>query len=172
MTRFAGWAEIVNNKLGMILRLFQSPWLALLGRLVLGITFIWSSIHKIQDPVAFALLVYDYEILPAVLVNPFAYALPWVELSSGVLILLGLFTRPAASAQFLMLASFIIAIAVNLFRAKVLGCGCFSEEGGQPIGWDLVGRDLGLMLLCVQVFFYYERKLALGPWFWQKLHRD
>lgn len=141
------------------------------GRLALGVTFIWSSIHKIQDPVAFALLVYDYEILPAVLVNPFAYTLPWVELASGVLILLGLFTRIAVSAQFLMLASFIIAIAVNLFRAKVLGCGCFSEEGGHPIGWDLVGRDLGLMLLCLQVFFYYQRRLALGPWLWGKIRK-
>jgi len=155
----------------MILRIFKSPWLSMAGRLALGVTFIWSSIHKIQDPVAFALLVYDYEILPAVLVNPFAYTLPWVELASGVLILLGLFTRIAVSAQFLMLASFIIAIAVNLFRAKVLGCGCFSEEGGHPIGWDLVGRDLGLMLLCLQVFFYYQRRLALGPWLWGKIRK-
>lgn len=155
----------------MILRILKSPGLALLGRLVLGATFIWSSIHKIQDPVSFALLVYDYEILPGALVNPFAYTLPWVELASGVLIILGLFTRVAASAQFLMLLSFILAIAVNLFRAKVLGCGCFSEEGGHPIGWDLVGRDFGLMLLCIQVFFYYQRKLALGPWLWQKMRR-
>ena len=70
----------------MILRFFKSPWLSVAGRLVLGATFIWSSIHKIKDPVAFALLVYDYDILPGKLVNPFAYSLPWVEFGSGVLI--------------------------------------------------------------------------------------
>ena len=158
--------------MGMILRIFKSPWLSIAGRLVLGATFIWSSIHKIKDPVAFALLVYDYEILPGQLVNPFAYSLPWVELGSGVLILLGLFTRVAAGAQFLMLSSFVIAIAVNLFRSKVLGCGCFSEEGGSTIGWDLVGRDLGMMLWAAQIFLYYQRRLALGPWLWGKIRKE
>jgi len=154
----------------MILRFFKSPWLAIAGRLVLGVSFIWSSVYKIKDPMAFAVLVYDYEILPAKLVNPFAYSLPWVELVSGVLLLLGLFTRLAATTQFLMLSSFVIAIAVNLFRAKVLGCGCFSE-GGHPIGWDLVGRDLGMMLWAVQIFLYYQRRLALGPWLWGKIRK-
>ena len=154
----------------MLLRWFQSPWLSAAGRLVLGLTFIWSSLHKLQDPTTFAVLVYDYDILPAKLVNPFAYSLPWVELSSGAFLLLGLFTRPAAATQFLMLASFIVAIAVNLFRAKVLGCGCFSESD-HPIGWDLVGRDLGMMLWAAQIFYYYQKKLALGPWLWQKFRR-
>lgn len=152
----------------MLLTIWKSPYLALLGRLLLGTTFIWSSLHKLKDPTAFALLVYDYDLLPARLVNPFAYTLPWVEVLSGVLMLAGVFTRVAAAAQFLMLLSFIIAIAVNLFRAKVLDCGCFSEDGGHTIGWDLVGRDLGLMLLCVQVF-WYSKKFALGPWLWKKV---
>lgn len=154
----------------MILRMFKNPWLSLAGRLILGATFIWSSLHKIKDPVAFALIVYDYDILPANLINPFAYSLPWVELGSGALILLGLFTRPAAAAQFLMLASFVVAVAVNIFRAKVLSCGCFSEAGS-TIGWDLVGRDLGMMIWAAQIFLYYQGRLALGPWVWGKIRK-
>jgi len=126
---------------------FKSP-LLLLMRLGLAATFIWSAVHHLRDPIAFVIKVNEYDILPATLVEPFAVALPWVMVVSSGLLVVGLLTRPAAAAQGMMLLSFIVAVGVNIFRDKVMGCGCFSEEGSK-IGWPLVIQDIFLLLLAV-----------------------
>lgn len=117
-------------------------------RLGLAATFLWSAVHHLRDPIAFVIKVSEYDILPASLVEPFAIWLPWVMAVSSGLLVIGLLTRPAAGSQALMLLSFIIAVGVNIYRDKVMGCGCFSEEGSQ-IGWPLIIQDISLLLLTV-----------------------
>jgi uncharacterized membrane protein YphA (DoxX/SURF4 family) len=122
----------------------------LLLRLLLAVVFIWSGWHKALDPIGFVIKVNEYEILPARWVEPFALALPWAMIVTSGLLAAGLLTRPAAAGQALMLLSFIVAVSVNIYRDRVLGCGCFSEQGSQ-IGWGLVTQDICLMGLAALV---------------------
>lgn len=117
---------------------------ALVVRLVLAALFLYSAVHHLRDPFTFMNKVNEYDILPSTWVQPFAYVLPWAMVVCAGLLVIGLATRPAAAGLGLMLISFITAIAVNIYRDKVMGCGCFSEEG-HAIGWPLVIQDIVLL---------------------------
>ena len=66
-------------------------------RWILGITFIYASYYKILSPTDFAKMVYGYNLFPEVLINLIAIVLPFVELISGLCLLLGIYPRSAAS---------------------------------------------------------------------------
>jgi len=108
---------------------------ALLCRLALAGIFIAAACAKIADPAAFALAVSRYHILPGMLINVAAIGLPWVELFSGLVLLLpaanpGL--RRARLGALLvvaaMLATFTAAIAYLLLQGQTASCGCFSTR--------------------------------------------
>ncbi|MGD9207999.1 MAG: MauE/DoxX family redox-associated membrane protein, partial [Syntrophobacterales bacterium] len=66
------------------------PITASVLRIVLGSVFIYASFDKIRHPDLFAEAVYNYQLLPDVTVNLAAILLPWLELLSGSLLVLGL----------------------------------------------------------------------------------
>ncbi|MGD8253281.1 MAG: MauE/DoxX family redox-associated membrane protein, partial [Syntrophobacterales bacterium] len=66
------------------------PITASVLRIVLGSVFIYASLDKIRHPDLFAEAVYNYQLLPDVTVNLAAILLPWLELLSGSLLVLGL----------------------------------------------------------------------------------
>ena len=59
-------------------------WLVLALRLIVGVVFIYASIDKIIHPDRFAEIVWDFDLLPRSLVNPFSVCLPWIELVMGI----------------------------------------------------------------------------------------
>ena len=59
-------------------------------------------------------------------------ALPFVEIVLGVLLVLGLFTRPVAIVSTLLMVAFIIGISQAWARGLTIDCGCFG--GGGQIG--------------------------------------
>ena len=65
----------------------------LLLRVFMGLIFIWASWDKLLDPVAFARVVHNYQIIPSSMVNLVAIILPWIELTCGLLLILGLLTK-------------------------------------------------------------------------------
>jgi uncharacterized membrane protein YphA (DoxX/SURF4 family) len=118
------------------------------ARAVLAVVFVWACIHKIASPHDFAMQVATYQILPLSLVNLQAIVLPWVELATGVLLLLGLWTRPAALVTCGMNAMFIAAIAMALAADLHLQCGCFSSaDAGHEMSPELIVRDTVLLLV-------------------------
>ena len=83
----------MNSRLTAIL---SNKWLILAIRLILGITFIWASIDKIANPGGFALSIYNYRMLPHETINLMAIVMPWLELVTGILIIVGVFMRGSA----------------------------------------------------------------------------
>jgi len=114
-------------------------------RIALGGIFVYSSLDKIQNPHLFGAAIRGYELLPLQFSNLFAIFVAWGELAAGAFLLLGLRTRSAAGAIFLLLAMFTIAIITTLIRGIVIDCGCFSNEGGSTTTYPLVIRNLFLM---------------------------
>jgi len=138
-------------------------WLALAARLYLGVVFLLACVHKIAHPEAFALDIAAYDFLPTELVNLFAIVVPWIELATGVMIIVGFRARAAALLMGLMLVAFIIALAVALARGLDLSCGCFAPGVGEsdPIsGWTLV-RDGAWLALALYVLLLDRAPLGL-----------
>lgn len=100
-------------------------------KLVLGITFIYSSYHKIDDPAGFAKILYGYGLFPEFSINILAICVPFIELTSGFCLIFGLFPRSALLIINLLMFFFIILITVNLIRGHQFDCGCFSSLSTQ-----------------------------------------
>lgn len=140
----------------------KSPRLECLARWVLGLVFVYASIHKIIDPGAFARIIYGYQLVPGVLINGLAIVLPYVEFFGGLFLLLGIFPRAAAVLINGLLAVFILAIAYNLARGHTFDCGCFSvsQGNGSSSNIELLIRDLLLFLIGLLPIVYRGRPLT------------
>jgi uncharacterized membrane protein YphA (DoxX/SURF4 family) len=141
-------------------------WLALAARLYLGGLFVAASLHKIADPASFGLDIATYQLLPLALVNPMAIALPWIELVTGVVLVVGLRARAAALLVVGMMAMFIVALAWALAKDLTMRCGCFAAQGmvEDPISYRTVLRDLGWLALALYVVLLDRRPLGLDRW--------
>ncbi len=147
-------------------RIFTSPVLALLFRLILGVTFLYSGIVKAADPMGFAQAIANYLILPDVMVNASAILLPWIEIVTGGSLLLGVLTRGGALVSSVLLSIFTCALLVSLIRGLDVACGCFSTsvEAGSITGLYIL-RDMVLLGMGIHVFFYENGLASVGTLF-------
>jgi uncharacterized membrane protein YphA (DoxX/SURF4 family) len=125
------------------------------ARLVMAGIFVYASIDKIAHPAGFAKDVYNYQILPDVLINLTALVLPWLELSLGLCLLAGIWLPGVVLMVNGLLAMFLAALVFNLARGLDVNCGCFSTGGDAPAmstGWYLL-RDA--LFLAVGIFLFY-----------------
>jgi uncharacterized membrane protein YphA (DoxX/SURF4 family) len=123
----------------------------------LGAVFIYASWDKIAQPGEFARIVYHYQLigpsqaLGYVPANLLAVTLPWLELVTGALLMVGLWRREAAAVAALMLVSFIVAVSWALASGiDIANCGCFTVGGsaeGRTLGWKLLAGDLALLAI-------------------------
>ena len=143
------------------MRLLRHPAVHWLLAIAVGAIFIYASIDKIQDPRAFAKIVYHYQVigpsatLGFVPANLVAVALPWLELLAGVLLVTGVWRREAASIVAVLLVVFVAAVASTLVRGiDIQNCGCFAlDESGRAAGWKLIAGDLALLAAALVVAF-------------------
>jgi putative oxidoreductase len=139
-------------------------------QIALGIVFVIAALPKIADPPAFAHMIYNYRLVPGGVINAMALVLPWVELATGVGLILGVWKREAAIVAGLLLLVFLLAIGINLARGHAVDCGCFDvrsagksrDELLSEMRWVLI-RDVGLLLLVAQVL------AATGPRRWNRV---
>jgi uncharacterized membrane protein YphA (DoxX/SURF4 family) len=129
------------------------PWVGLLLRVYVGGIFIYASMYKINFPGEFAETIASYQLLPFWAVNLAALVMPWAELVSGVLLVLGVRTKSAAAMVGGMLVLFSVVILVTLLRGIPIGCGCFTSVE-DPLGWGILGRDLIWLAMTLQVYFF------------------
>jgi len=114
---------------------------AIIGlRLLVGGVFIYAAIPKILEPDAFAETVFNYQILPEILVNPVAIVLPWMELLTGAFIIIGIWLEGALIIYNLLMITFISVLAFNTARGLNINCGCFSQGSGDIINMGTIIR--------------------------------
>ena len=111
-------------------RLLDAVGLA--ARLLLGAVLVYAGAVKVGHPLTSERAVQAYEILPMELAGWIGLALPFVEIVLGILLLLGLFTRPVAIVSTVLMVAFILGIAQAWARGLTIDCGCFG--GGGQIG--------------------------------------
>ena len=104
------------------------PWLTLLARLILGGVLIVAGALKVGNLQKSAMSVRAYEMLPIWLANFFGYALPWVEIGIGALLVLGVAVRMMGALGALIMLGFIIAIAQAWARGLSIDLAALAVE--------------------------------------------
>lgn len=113
--------------------------------LIVGGVFIWAAVLKIRDPLGFAQSIVNYKVVRNSIAVWVAIVLPWLELAAGVFLIAGLWRRTSALLLSLMLAGFIVLIAITMLRGIDVDCGCFGSLSRKA--------DLGLILQDAALFF-------------------
>jgi len=118
-------------------------WDLLLTRLVLGGLFVFAGVMKAQDVQSFAEAVDAFRIVPAAWAPWLAFLIPWVEMVSGAILILGLMSRASALVIFVMLLGFIGGMLSVMIRDVDVDCSCFGDYfGDSKVGWPTVVRNL------------------------------
>ncbi len=119
-----------------------------------AILFIAAAWHKLSALGRFAAVLRDYRLLPEVLIRPIALLMPMIELTLALGWISGLSTRVTGIASAVLLATYALAMTVNLVRGRIyIDCGCgFGASAGeeQALSFSLVARNIlliGLALL-------------------------
>jgi putative oxidoreductase len=144
-------AKIISNK-----------YFLLLLRLLLGLIFIIAAIEKIAAPESFSVSIANYKLLPSEFINMPAIIIPWIELISGLLLLLGISVKENSAIITFLLVVFTITIIISLFRGLNIDCGCFGTIYGSQIGLLKVGENLLLIIMGIILIKEDSSLLALS----------
>lgn len=140
-------------------------WLAIPCRIWVGLVYIFAAWYKIADPHAFGLNIATYQILPLKYINLMAIILPWLEIVTGVALILGLYTRASALCIIGMTVMFIVALVIAINKQiQMTSCGCFApdaEAAMKTITWSYVYRDIGYLAASTYVALFDNGRLGL-----------
>lgn len=129
-----------------------------LSRLFLGGIFVLAGIPKIINPEGFSEIVYNYRLLPDILVNLFALLLPWVETAAGVLLLANIWIPAMALLCTAMMFLFLGALGINMLRGLNIYCGCFAVDPSEIITdlkmWIYIIRDIFFLFPCAYLIYH------------------
>jgi len=136
-------------------------------QIALGVFFVAAALPKIVDPPSFAHMIFNYRIVPGALVNLMALCMPWIELLAGLALILGVWKGTARTIIAALLATFIIAISINLARGNAIDCGCFDVSAAGKSREErladmkfVIFRDLGMLLMVAQGWWAARRREA------------
>jgi putative oxidoreductase len=132
------------------------PWFAVsrtLCRWLVAAVFLAAAISKVIDLTDFSNRVVLHSGLPYMPALIVAAVLPWLELTCGLCLALGVATREAAVLVALMLVAFLV---YSLFHLHEDNCQCFLFPSAlAPLnqGWWPLARNLLLLLVCLPVIW-------------------
>jgi putative oxidoreductase len=150
-------AAMLRGRSGLLIAGIDGMSLVL--RVGLGAMFVIAAWYKLQDPTGFGRMVACYDILPLPIVPVFTVALPAVEALAGLLLIVGLGTRPSALILAGLLLVFLAAVYSLLARNLNCICGCFPGE--YPANWARVSEDAAFLFAALLVYWRGGRRLAL-----------
>lgn len=125
-------------------------------RIGLGLVFIYAGILKIRDPIAFAGSVAAYKLLPYFLNYLVAATIPWVEVTCGTLLVIGVRVRATAGIVAAMNILFIFLLTSTIMRGLDIDCGCFRQGGEKTSAWIAIIRDI--FFLSAALILFTEKK--------------
>lgn len=160
-----------------------------LGRLVLGVIFIYAGYSKLFFPNRmfwpFALLkfsvaanltnfgvqVESYKLLSPAGVNFLSHTLPFAEVVLGLLLLIGWRLRIWATIVTLIMLGFLTVVTRAYLLHMDINCGCFATP--EPISLKKILEDGTLALLAVlMTVFAFQEARAPHPWAAQEASRS
>lgn len=142
-----------------------------IARFLIGITFLFSGLMKLIDPVGTALKTGEYIGIAgaepwASIYVVFAVLLSSVELLMGFALLLGLRMKFFSHLVLFFISFFtILTFYIALFN-PVSDCGCFGEAL-QLSNWETFLKNLVLLALVIVIFFQKQKFTPVLPERWE-----
>jgi uncharacterized membrane protein YphA (DoxX/SURF4 family) len=135
-----------------------SPWLTLVGRLLVGGVLVVAGYLKVGNTAKSQMAVRAYEVLPISIANTLGVILPWLEIGAGLLLILGVAVKWSSIFAAALMFIFIAAIAQAWARGLSIDCGCFGGGGQVAAGktryLEEILRDLGLAITAIYLIRY------------------
>lgn len=129
------------------MKIFLNKYLILLARLFIALIFIFSGIEKISSPDRFAESIINYKLFPIFSINIFAIVISWLELTTGMLLLFGIWIKENAAILEVLLFLFTLLVSVSVMRGLNIDCGCFGTRFAERIGLVKIGENILLMFI-------------------------
>jgi uncharacterized membrane protein YphA (DoxX/SURF4 family) len=132
--------------------------LLLLGRVALGLIFIYAAFTKLYFNGSwhfgdyyffFGMVINSYDILPFWGVDTAARILPWFELLLGIFLIIGIGLRWTGMAASLLLLVFIGAMTRAYLHGMEIMCGCFGNN--EKLGPLTLLRDSSMLIPAIGV---------------------
>lgn len=140
-------------------KILENPYFNLVIRLALGGIFVLWSIGKIADSQAFVYEIHNFKMVPIPFLAIMALAMPWIELTCGLMLIAGVRVKANAAIIGGLLVVFIIAVATAMFRGLDISCGC-STENAQKVGLPKILEDLAMLAAAVYLVYFPSNKLS------------
>lgn len=153
----------------------SQPYLLLIPRAIVGLLLIIGGVGKGINLREFKQIIYAYNLIPAPLVGMFSYSLPWIEMITGIALLLKVLSPFAEFIAVGLFLIFAIAVGINLLRGRrEIPCGCFSGRV-EKLSWLIVSRNMmlsglallsagKLILVSLLLLAFYGISLLLHLW--------
>lgn len=120
-----------------------------LARFALGTVILAAALAKLADPAALALQVHNYRLAPIWSENLVAIVLPWVELCTGLALVVGFRARAGAIMGLALMVIFTVAVGSAWARGLDFECGCFGKTSAAHIGAKKFMENIGLIALAL-----------------------
>ncbi len=130
--------------------------LAFCLRLLVGVLFASAGFIKTASMPAFVLAVKTYDILPQSFVPWFAIYVAFLEISFGMSLAAGFFTKVSSSILSVLLFLFSAAMVIEIIRGDKSACGCFGTGFQEEIGVVSALRDL--LLLSITTWISFQKR--------------
>lgn len=167
----------LKKVLKSISRVVRNKYTLLGIRLILGTILILAAAGKLPEPAKFVDVVTHYGLLPWSLARAYGLALPWLELTLGILLILGFLSRLAAGVSILMIVSFIVANGTAVYTHDIAGCGCF-DLTYYSTGYltfikvsDALAIDVVMTLMAFAILMFGGGHWSLDSLNWLKLKK-
>ena len=129
------------------------PTLILVLRILLGAFLIFSGFMKMLNLSGFWMTVAQFNNLARKYGKPFAYALPFIEVIVGVILIVGFYLPFYSGLAVLMALLFGTMVSVALIKKKKLkNCGCLGAKIKMPISWKSLAEDILFFLVALLIF--------------------
>ena len=121
--------------------------------LVVGGIFIYAGAIKALDPIRFASDIDNYKMLPWMIAAGLAFYLPWLEIFSGLALILRRFYLGGLSILTALVCVFTAATIAAKVRGLDITCGCFghtSQHWSFPLHLAI---DLAILAALLALYF-------------------
>ena len=121
-------------------------------RILLGGFLIYTAQIKIIQTEEFAQAIRAYDIIPSSISMLPAIFFPWIEMFSGLFLMVGLYTRSSALIALSLLTVFTVNVLIAILRGLEIDCGCGASIAGiEKVSWAKILENSFLIILLIRI---------------------
>ena len=132
--------------------------LRLLLHYFFGGVFVYAGILKVMDPMSFLDDIRSFDLLADPWAAWLAMGLPWLEIFAGLAVMSGALRSGGLLILNGSLLIFLAAISISWWRGIDIRCGCFGHADATSNYYDLILRDLLLLIAGVVLAWHGKPK--------------